>query len=119
MDWVAQCAESKGVAIIASALQVVLKPGNIDASDGSAAIAAAEVIAAAKGRPSKSLPPELSVWLNGKFKGEIAKLAPVARKALMRLKEPQASELRQLWSESPKADKQWTEAIAELEVRLR
>jgi hypothetical protein len=89
----------------------------LQAPEGAAAIAAAEVVAAAKGKPSKGLPKELSDWLKHQPRQEIAKLASVAREALTRVKNPHVSELGQLWEES--ADKQWAKTVAELEARLQ
>ena len=81
------------------------------------AVAAAEVVAASKGRPNKALPKELADWLSRQPKQEIAKLVPEARKALIRVKDSHDSELRQLWNES--TNKQWVNAIAELDARLQ
>jgi len=117
LDWVHLCTESKGSAVIASAFKNAMQPGTLQAPEGAAAVAAAEVVAAAKGKPSNRLPEELSNWLDHQPKQEIAKFAAVARKALTRVKDPHVSELGQLWEES--ADKQWAEAVAELEARLR
>jgi hypothetical protein len=116
LDWVHACTESKGNPVIASALEIAMQPGALQSPEGAAAIAAAEVVAAAKGKPSKELPKELSEWLNHQPKQEIAKFAPLARKALARVKDPQISELAQLWKESE--DKQWAKTVAELEARL-
>ncbi|TFW33709.1 DUF4259 domain-containing protein [Massilia horti] len=117
LDWVQQCIESKGAGVIASALQIGLKANPLEAPEGSMAVAAAEVVAAAKGKPSKEMPQELREWLARQPKEEIAKLAPLARKALLKIKDAKSSELSQLWSESPK--KQWASAISELEARLK
>lgn len=117
LDWVHACTESKGNPVIASALEIAMQPGALQSPDGAAAVAAAEVVAAAKGKPSKSLPNALGDWLNHQPKQEIAKLAPLATKALVRVKDPQTSELGQLWKESQ--DKQWAKAVAELEARLQ
>lgn len=117
LDWVHLCAESTGSATIASALKSAMQPGALPAPEGAAAVAAAEVVAAAKGKPSKGLPRELSDWLNHQPKQEIAKFAPVARGALTRVKDPHVSELGQLWEES--ADQQWSRTIVELEARLQ
>lgn len=117
LDWVQLCTESKGSAVIASALKTVMQPGALQAQDGAAAIAAAEVVAAARGKPSKRLPRELSDWLKNQPKQEIAKFAAVARKALARVKDPQVSELGHLWEES--GEKQWSRTVAELEARLQ
>jgi len=117
LDWVHLCANSKDGAFIASALETALQPGGLQASEAAAAIAAAEVVAAAKGKPGVGLPKELSDWLNQQPKQEIAKYAPVARKALSRVKDPSVSELGQLWEES--TDKHWARTVAELETRLK
>jgi hypothetical protein len=117
LDWVQQCAESKSPGVVASALQAALKPGAIDATEGAIAVAAAEVVAASKGKPSKALPQALREWLSGQPKEEVSALAPIARKALMKVKEPKSSELGQLWSESK--DKQWASLIDELQTRLQ
>lgn len=117
LDWVRLCIESKDGAVVASALKAALQPGDLQAPEAAAAIAAAEVVAAARGKPSAKLPKQLSDWLIHQPKQEIAKYAPIARKALNRAKDPRVSELGQLWEES--AEKQWTSAVAELETRLK
>ncbi|MDQ1924787.1 DUF4259 domain-containing protein [Massilia pseudoviolaceinigra] len=80
------------------------------------AVAAAELVAAAKGKPS-GLPKELGAWFKQQPKQEIARFSALARKALARVKDTDASELRQLWQESD--DKQWMNAIVDLDTRLR
>lgn len=100
-----------------SALQGAMRPGALEAPEGAAAVAAAELVAAAKGKPSKALPKELSDWLKLQPKQEIAKFAPVATKALIRVRNPEVSELRQAWDES--SNKQWISTVTELETRLK
>jgi hypothetical protein len=117
LDWVRLCTKSKGSAVIASAFKAATQTGDLQAPEGAAAVAAAEVVAAAKGNPGKGLPKELSNWLNNQSKQEIAKFAPIARNALTRVKDTNVSELGQLWKES--SDKQWARTIAELEARLQ
>jgi hypothetical protein len=117
LDWAHACTESKGNSVVASALEIAMQPGALQSPEGAAAVAAAEVVAAAKGKPSKGLPDELSDWLEHQPKQEIAKLAPLARKALARVKDPRISELSQLWKES--GGKQWAKTVAELEARLQ
>ena len=116
LDWAGQCVASKGASVIAATLQSALQAGAIEAPDGAMAIAAAEVVAAAKGKPGKALPRVLRDWLERQPKADIARLAPIARKALVRVKDPKLSEVAQLWRES--GDKQWPD-MAELEVRLQ
>lgn len=117
LDWSQLCIESKGHAVITSTLQTAMRSGVIEAPEGAMAVAAAEVVAASKGRPNKALPKELADWLSRQPKQEIAKLVPEARKALIRVKDSHDSELRQLWNES--TNKQWVNAIAELDARLQ
>ena len=116
LDFVQLCIASKSTAPIAAALQAAIKPGTLEATEGAAAVVAAELVAAAKGKPSK-LPKELGDWFKQQPKQEIAKFAALARTALARVKDPGASELRQLWQESD--DKQWMNAIGDLDMRLR
>lgn len=116
LDWMQLCTESKGSAVVAATLETAMQSGVLEVPEGAAAVAAAEVVAAAKGKPGSALPKELSNWLSGQPKQEIAKLAPLAKKVLTKVLDPNMSELAQLSSVSP--DKQWVKAIAELEARL-
>jgi hypothetical protein len=117
LDWAHLCTESTGSAVIGSALQAAMQPGALEASVGAAAVAAAELVAAANGKPGKTLPKDLSDWLNRQPRQEIVKFAQVARKALTRVRDRRVSELHQLWEES--TDKQWVSTITELEARLK
>lgn len=116
LDWMQLCTESKGSAVVAATLDTAMQSGVLEAPEGAAAVAAAEVVAAAQGKPGSALPKELSNWLSRQPKQEIAKLAPLAKKALAKVLDPNMSELAQLSSVSP--DKQWVTAIAELDARL-
>jgi hypothetical protein len=116
LDWVAECVSSKGIAQVAQAFDAVLESDYIESPDGSAAVAAAEVVAAALGRPSTNLPLELRSWLQRQSLPALAKLASAARKVLVRIQDPKISELRQLWAEGE--DGKWQAAVADLSARL-
>lgn len=116
LDWVAQCARSAGSAEVSAALEAAIAAKYLEAPEGSAALAAAEVVAAALGKPSSKLPTELASWLARQPKQQIAQLAPRARLAVARVKDAGVSELRQLWSEG-KPD-QWLSRVEKLELRL-
>ena len=116
LDWVADCTDAKDIAPVARALSAVMKSEYIEAPDGSAAVAAAEVIAAALGKPSPNLPSELRTWTQKHLSDKLAQLAPLAKKALVRIQDSEISELKQLWSEGD--SKKWAAAIAELSSRL-
>lgn len=117
-DWVAQCIRSKGATRIATALEAALSDGYIDAPECSAAVAAAEVVAAARGRPSASVPKELVSWLTQQPKDEIAKLAPVASKAVSRVQNGPKSELQETWKGSPEFAA-WRGHMQDLAARLK
>ena len=117
LDWVAQCAASNNVAPVSLALNAALDGEYIEAPTASAAIAAAETVAAAMGKPSPKLPADLQSWVSRQPAGSLAKLAPLARKALARIQDPKISELVQLWSEGKPSG--WRAAIADLKARLR
>lgn len=114
--WIATCSRSTGAKEVTAALQVVLRPGYLEATEASVTVAAAEVVAAALGKPSPTLPEKLRQWIERQPKQGLAELAPMARQALVRVKDPKQSELRQLWSESK--SEQWLASIADLELRL-
>jgi hypothetical protein len=115
-DWVVECTQSKSMAPVAQALAAVLQADFVEAPDAAMAIAAAETVAAALGKPSKQLPDELRAWIDRQPRAKLAELAPNAKKALARILDPEGSELPQLWSESD--NKKWTATVAELMARL-
>lgn len=65
MDWVAMCVRSKGASAVGKTLEASLKPAYLEAPEASEAIAAAEVVAAARGKPNSKLPSTLATWLQG------------------------------------------------------
>jgi hypothetical protein len=86
----------------------------LEAPDASSALAAAEVVAAALGRPAADLPGEVSDWLEEHGTKQAAALAPLARQAVDRVR--QNSELKDLWEETDPAE--WTAAVDDLLARL-
>jgi hypothetical protein len=116
LDWVAECTRSRDIIPVRRALESVLNVSYIEAPQASEAIAASEVVAASLGKPSPKLPPELKTWLRHQRLAQISQLAPLAKKALARIRDPKISELWQLWSEG-KLNK-WPSVISELEKRL-
>src|SRR2546427_1403137 len=99
LDWMAECTRSNSAAPIQAALDAALHGKAMEAPAGSVAVAAAEVVAAALGKPGPTLPPELRGWSQRQPSEQIASLAPLALKALARVRDPKVSELRQLWVE--------------------
>ncbi len=90
----------------------------IDAPEGEEAIAAAECLAAAQGNPPKNPPEDIENWLaslNG------AKPDPAmterAKRALLKVRNDEQSELRELWQESDDFDL-WKASIDDLINRI-
>lgn len=119
LDWAGQCVQSKGTSLISATLNSALADDYLEAPNCSAAIAAAEVVAASKGKAIKSFPKELSSWLEQQQKGEIAKLAPIATKAVSRIVNGPKSELRELWQENKKDFPVWKGHMQALIARLK
>ena len=117
MDWAATCAEARSIAPVREALERSLRGKYLEAPDGSEAVAAAEVVAAARRKPMAGLPGDLAAWVKRQSPAALAKLAPLALRALRRVRDPKTSELRQLWDQA-KPEK-WVEVITDLESRLR
>jgi poly-gamma-glutamate capsule biosynthesis protein CapA/YwtB (metallophosphatase superfamily) len=116
MDWAGACAKSTSAAFVRAAFEPALTGAMLEAREAAIAVAAAEVVAAALGKPGPDLPPELKTWIERRPPGELAGLAPTARKALARVRDPSVSELHQLWSQGKPNG--WALAIAYLEARL-
>jgi len=118
MDWVAMCVRSKGASAVGKTLEASLKPAYLEAPEASEAIAAAEVVAAARGKPNSKLPSTLATWLQGQSQKEIASLAPTASRAVDRILNAKGSELQELWKES-KSYGVWQGHMRDLLMRLR
>jgi Domain of unknown function (DUF4259) len=116
LDWVAKCTKTSNTTVVSTSIEAALKSPFIEAPEGSEAVAAAEVIAAAMGKPNPKIPSEISTWLEHQPKPDLIKLATHAILALERIKDPKTSELSQLWSEEKTSN--WLSKISELGVRL-
>ena len=90
--------------------------GYLESPESSAALAAAEVIAALLGKPSASLPDDAKECVGRlSFKPD-EELLSAARKAVERVKTD--SELKELWDESDDAA-QWQATVEDLAARLK
>lgn len=116
LDWLAEL-EKSGVAGLRVMLTRIADTDEpIDVDDGSAAIAAAEIVAAALGGGTDRLPPEASLWLTrnpGALHQDDGALARDAAERVL----AEDSELAMLWAENG-ADNPWLEHVRELLSRL-
>lgn len=123
LDWLADL-ERNGPAFLEQTLDVksgslgLAFLGYIDAPEASAALAAAEMVAAAQGRPPANWPPQAAQWLAAhraalnpeRLRGKALDAIAAVRKK---------SELRDLWVESEKFLPQWLAGLKDLERRLK
>lgn len=89
--------------------------GYLDASESSVVIAAAEVVAAAKGRPPEAVPHQIEEWVS-KIEGAPSDAtSEVAHRAVNKVRTN--SELKDLWLEAEGLN-EWSAAVRDLEQRL-
>ena len=126
-DWAGDLVDDGSVQHVQDALSVAAEcPGDdyLEAPEGSEALAAAEVVAAAGGRP---LPDDACSEAVLQWAAEHPEIATadwlaLALRAVNRVMAPQ-SELRELWLDhdegaDPDAAREWKHAVAELRSRL-
>ena len=116
-DWASDLESATDLTLVNAALRAAAEGDTyLEAPEASAAVAAAEVVAALAGKPSESLPDEVRDWSRGHASLYSAALGRTALAALARV--TTASELKELWEESADPG-EWRETIRNLERRLR
>jgi hypothetical protein len=118
-DWIAELEQADSPGILAATLRGIDSKSNyVEASDCAIVLAAAEVVAAAHGKPSKALPAEAAAWLKRVRPTIGPDLLPQARAAVSFCRDNANSELRQLWMDS-KDLRGWLADTANLLSRLQ
>lgn len=119
LDWVWELTESDDLSVVKEALHAANSTsGYLEAPTASIALAAAEVVAALKGKPSAQLPDEVSEWVQDHKADMDGSLIQAAKKAIERVQNVESSELAQLWSDSDEAMQQWHSELRNLALRL-
>jgi precorrin-6B methylase 2 len=115
LDWAAGLVR-RGVTAIKDAFAAVSENDEeyLEVDAACAALAAAEVVAALASAPAPNLPKKVTAWLVGKGP-PTPELLEAARRAVKRVL--RASELRDLWNASPKAET-WRAEVEGLLARL-
>ena len=90
--------------------------GYLEVDEGSVAIAAAEVVAAARGNAAASLPEAVAIWLVDHAAEATADDVAAALAAIDRVSRDD-SELRGLWEDV--GDETWMQSVEDLRARLR
>ena len=116
LDWLGDFIEDGDPAAVREALDLVADADQgdyLETQECCAALAAAEVLATAGGRPPPDVPPDLAGWAQGRAFG--ADLYNLALAVLARI--TASSELAELWAEGDDSD--WRAVVDDLEKRLR
>lgn len=116
LDWIAELSGGKAGALTRTLERIVNRRQVADVDDASAAIAAAEVVAAARGHACKGLPDQVELWLDANATKVTQRHGVLARTAVLRVQS--ASELQQLWAEGGTAKNPWTRELDKLLARL-
>jgi len=117
-DWVWELEDDADGSVIVEALSIIVDTAideQPDAGDSSNALAAAEVVASARGPRTPGLPTEASVWIQAHAALVDQSWLALASGAVERIAID--SELKDLWDAS--GDGTWADGVADLLSRLR
>jgi len=116
LDWLFAFTEAPTAEMLRDTLDAIIaEDEDPDAPDCSEAIVAAEIIASLNGRSSAKIPDDLKHWLSTDHGLNAMALAPLARKALVRILA--GSELQELWDDSD-SKAAWHAEMQDLVARL-
>lgn len=117
LDWLGDLAD--GGASVHDALEGVLgsEEEYLEVDEGSSALAAAELVAAARSQREDRLNDDARAWLATGAEAITAEDARLAARAVERVLDEETSELAQLWAEGDATA--WRADVAELLARLR
>jgi len=119
LDWISELEQTHGPGVLMTALSGVHAQSKyVETPNCAIALAAAEVVAAARGRPSKALPFDAAAWLQRVRPTIDPDLLKQARTAVTFCRDNANSELRQLWKDS-KDFQGWLADTANLLSRLQ
>ena len=122
LDWLARF-EGEGAAAVEAALDAVLDAvldgtaAYLERDLGASALAAAEVVAAMRGRPGPELPPQVASLAAARTGAPSAAPRARTRRAVDRAADPRHSEVAELWAEVDDGAV-WRRAVDELRRRL-
>ena len=116
LDTASDWAEGGSTRAIAMALEGACAADYLEAPAAEEAVVAAEVVAASLGRPHPRMPANLAAWIRRQPGDELSTLADAASAALDCVRNPETSELHQLWAEQEATD--WLRQMGDLAERL-
>jgi hypothetical protein len=118
MDWMFDFEKDPTITLLEETIDSVFEDEYLDSDIASEALAALEIVAAARGRRAGDFPEDVAA---DRLAGIASKIAPPflddCRKALDRITDPEDNELYELWEEAGHAE-DWLEIEKDLRVRL-
>jgi hypothetical protein len=114
-DWIAGLEEAEGIQPVVVALRSAIADGYLEAPDCTTALAAAEVVAAIRGKPATNLPKAAAGWIRQHHPAVDDEVLRLARQAVHRI--GTQSELLELWQDSDELE-DWLATLKDLEHRL-
>jgi len=114
-DWMWELEESAGTQLLISTLEAATKDGYLESPTSCSALAAAEIVAALKGRAAPNLPDDVGKWVATNATSVDGNLLRLARDAVLRIKDK--SELQELWQETGDFA-EWQRLLEDLLMRL-
>jgi hypothetical protein len=116
-DWLYELEESSGPDLLKEAFKAINGNGYPESPDCCIALAAAEIVAAAKGNPSGDLPEDLQKWLADQ--DNLNAIKALSKPAITAVnKVSTKSELRDAWEESDSWH-DWLQVVEGLRRRLQ
>ena len=120
LDWVWELTDSSDVSPLNRAFDDVLRSSRyVEAPSASTAIAAAEVLAALKGKARDGLPDEVTQWVEGRKLPADNRITEKAVNAIRLVMDDEVSELAQLWADEPELAEDWRASLEDLLERLQ
>jgi hypothetical protein len=106
---------SKEPGYLKAVLERAAEGDYLPAPESGEVVAAAEVVAVAKGNPPQSVPPEIAEWISNIDGAPSVEMTELARTAVCKIR--LNSELKDLWLEAEGLN-EWSAALRDLEERL-
>ena len=116
MDWLQELTESSGLSAIKMALAAVIDSMDyMEVDEGSAGLAAIEIINLLKGNGPSDTPEYVMEWVHNNEQHDVSSLIPLANSALEKIENPETSEVSALWLEG---GYNWAGMVSDIRRRL-
>lgn len=118
-SWAAGLVRTTGRDYLADTFNAALTAPVVDMGQAFGVLAAAEVVATARGQQGEPLPKEVAAWLGEQRRSDIARLAPAASRAVNRILYGPQSVMLDQWKDDARSFAVWKADLQNLTERLR